>query len=48
MIMNENQRLRELIQQKEKAPEVLKIVDDSRRSGGVSADMYIVWWNTDT
>ena len=39
MVMNENQRLRELIQQKEEALEATKVADDLRSSGGVSVEM---------
>ena len=39
MVMNENQRLRDLIQQKEEALAAAKIVVDSRSSGCVSVEM---------
>ena len=39
MVMNENQRLRELIQQREEALEATKAADDLRSSCGVSAEM---------
>lgn len=39
MVMNENQRLRELVQQKEEALQATNAADDSRSSSGISSEM---------
>jgi len=39
MVMNENQRLRELVQQKEEALQATNAADDSRSFGGISSEM---------
>lgn len=39
MVMNENQRLRELLQQKEEALQATNAADDSRSSSGISSEM---------